>query len=130
MPNKSGLPTGAEITEMVKATFGTDHPTPEQLRYVMTMLQPSMYVSDHHRVKGHRFTFSVPGRNAEHAQSHRPWQRAIIDDMSPDKAVMKSRQLGLSEIGVAEMIWFADRYSEDSVKALYTFPKQTWGLVA
>lgn len=51
--------------------------------------------------------------------------------MSPDKAVMKSRQLGLSEIGVAEMIWFADRYSEDSVKALYTFPtiKQLEGFI-
>lgn len=35
---------------------------------------------------------------------------------------MKSRQLGLSEIGVAEMLWFADRYSEDAVKCLYAFP--------
>ena len=25
-------------------------------------------------------------------------------------------------MGVAEMIWFADRYSKDGVKALYTFP--------
>ena len=25
-------------------------------------------------------------------------------------------------MGVAEMLWFADRYSESGVKALYTFP--------
>lgn len=28
----------------------------------------------------------------------------------------------VSEIGVAEMLWFADRYSEDAVKCLYAFP--------
>ncbi|WXX03379.1 terminase large subunit [Brochothrix phage BtpYZU04] len=36
---------------------------------------------------------------------------------------MKSRQLGLSEIGVAEMLWFADRYSANKVKCMYAFPR-------
>lgn len=119
---KNNLPSGAEITAMVKNTFGTNNPTPEQLRYVMTMLQPSSYILDKHEIRGHGLTFSIPGRDSSKAQSHRPWQKAIIDDKSTDKIVMKSRQLGLSEIGVAEMIWFVDRYSEDAVKALYTFP--------
>ena len=46
----------------------------------------------------------------------------IVNDQAPDKVIIKSRQLGLSEIGVAEMLWFADRYSEFNVKCLYTFP--------
>lgn len=35
---------------------------------------------------------------------------------------MKSRQLGLSEMGVGEMLHFADTYSAFSPKCLYTFP--------
>jgi len=46
----------------------------------------------------------------------------IINDQHKDKIVIKSRQLGLSEIGVAEMIWFADTHSYAGVKCLYTFP--------
>ena len=42
----------------------------------------------------------------------------IVNDQAPDKVIIKSRQLGLSEIGVAEMLWFADRYSEYNVKCL------------
>ena len=47
----------------------------------------------------------------------------IINDQHPNKVVIKSRQLGLSEISAAESLWFADRYSEEAVKVLYTFPK-------
>ena len=42
----------------------------------------------------------------------------IVNDQAQDKVIIKSRQLGLSEIGVAEMLWFADRYSEYNVKCL------------
>ena len=35
----------------------------------------------------------------------------------------ESNGIIVSEIGVAEMLWFADRYSEYNVKCLYTFPK-------
>lgn len=48
---------------------------------------------------------------------------AIINDQHPNKVVMKSRQLGLSEMHAAESLWFVDRYSEENVKALYAFPK-------
>ena len=34
----------------------------------------------------------------------------------------ESNGIIVSEIGVAEMLWFADRYSEYNVKCLYTFP--------
>lgn len=46
----------------------------------------------------------------------------IINDQHPNKVVMKSRQLGLSEMHAAETLWFVDTHSEFSVKALYAFP--------
>ena len=45
------------------------------------------------------------------------------NDTHPNKAVIKSRQLGLSEMSVMEMVHFADMYSFKNVKCLYTFPK-------
>jgi len=111
-----------ELTRVAKQTFKTNTVTMEQLKYVITMLTPSAYLLAHHTVKGHPFTFSIPNRDSSRAISHRPWQIDIVNDQHPNKVVEKSRQLGLSEISVAEMLWFADRYSEDKIKALYTFP--------
>ena len=48
----------------------------------------------------------------------------IVNDTHPNKAVIKSRQLGLSEMSVMEMVHFADMYSYKSPKCLYTFPKR------
>ncbi len=122
--NKSTLPvTNEELIKYAKLTFGTEHPTTAQLKYVMTMLVPSLYLLDHHRIHGHPITFNIPNRDMTKAQSHRPWQVQILNDQHRNKVIIKSRQLGLSEIGVAEVIWFSDRYSEEAVKALYTFPK-------
>lgn len=112
-----------KLLEVAKLTFDTDRPTAEQLKYVMTMYVPSMYLLAHHSVHGHPITFSIPNRDSSKAQSHRPWQIDIINDQSKDKVVIKSRQLGLSEMHAAESLWFADSHSEDAVKVLYTFPK-------
>ena len=111
-----------KLLEVAKLTFDTDKPTAEQLKYVMTMYIPSMYLLAHHSVHGHPITFSIPNRDSSKAQSHRPWQIDIINDQSRDKVVIKSRQLGLSEMHAAESLWFADSHSEDAVKVLYTFP--------
>ena len=117
------IPVSAEeLVKYTKLTFNTDNPTTAQMKYVMTSLVPSMYLLEHHRIHGHPITFNVPNRDITKAQSHRPWQIAILNDQHPNKVIIKSRQLGLSEIGVAEVIWFADRHSEDEIKALYTFP--------
>ena len=45
----------------------------------------------------------------------------IVNDTHPNKVVIKSRQLGLSEMGVMEMVHFADLHSYANVKCLYTF---------
>lgn len=114
---------GETLQRMARATFETDKITPEQLRYVLTMSVPSAYLLAYHTVKGHPITFSIPNRDSSKAVAHRPWQTDLINDQHPNKVVMKSRQLGLSEIGVAEMLWFADRYSANKVKCMYAFPR-------
>lgn len=113
---------GKLITAVAKQTFGKTKLTKDELTYILTQLNPSSYLLKNHRVKNHPITFHVSGHDSTRAQAHRPWQVDLINDQHPDKAVMKSRQLGLSEIGVAEMIHFADIHSYAAVKCLYTFP--------
>lgn len=114
---------GKRVAEIAKRTFGTDKITREQLDYILTMLNPSSYILKYHKVKGHPITFHIGGHDSTRAQAHRPWQVGIINDQHEDKIVIKSRQLGLSEVGVAEMIHFADTHSYAGVKCLYTFPR-------
>lgn len=52
---------------------------------------------------------------------HRPWQQQILDDTHPNKVVEKSRQLGMSEIGMTEVLHFL--ITRDSTKAMYIFPR-------
>lgn len=82
---------------------------------------PHLYLLKHYTIRGKPITFDIKGKNEKLARNHRPWQTAIIDDQHPDKVIRKSRQLGLSEIGVAENLWFADVH--DNVKTMYTFPR-------
>ena len=121
--------TGEQLYKIAQRTFKVEKPSTAQLKYVMTMMVPSAYLLANHTVHGHPITFNIPGRDQEKAQSHRPWQVDIINDMHPNKVVMKSRQLGLSEMHAAETLWFVDTHSEFSVKALYAFPKQLWDLM-
>lgn len=113
---------GKLITNVAKQTFGRTKVTKEELAYLITMLNPSSYLLKHHTVKNHPITFHVSGRDSVRAMGHRPWQVDIINDQHPNKVIIKSRQLGLSEIGVAEMLHFADTHSYAGVKCLYTFP--------
>lgn len=114
---------GKELLKIARETFGTNNITREQLSWVLQMVNPSSYLLKNHTVKGQPFTFSIPNRDMNNAHSHRPWQTDIVNDFHKNKAVIKSRQLGLSEIGVAEMVHFADMNSYNRIKALYTFPK-------
>ena len=113
---------GAVVANVAKQTFGRTDLTKEELVYVLTLMNCSSYLLKHHKVKNHPITFHVSGRDVVRAQAHRPWQVAIINDTHPNKAVIKSRQLGLSEIGIGEMLHFADLHSYAGVKCLYTFP--------
>ncbi len=113
---------GKQLAQMAKDTYGTDKVTPEEISYLIDNLRPSTYLLRNHKIRNHPLTFVISGRNYANAMSHRPWQVQIINDPSPDLVVIKSRQLGLSEIGVGKLIQFTDTHSYDRVKALYTFP--------
>lgn len=89
------LVSGTDMFKMAQETFGVKEVTPEQLKYVISMEIPSMYLLQNHTVKGHKLTFSIPNREITKAQSHRPWQVDVINDKHHNKAIMKSRQLGL-----------------------------------
>lgn len=110
------------IAKMAKEMYGTDKITTAQLAYITDMLTPSTYLLRNHSVRNHPITFMISGRDQQKAQAHRPWQVKIINDQHRTKAVIKSRQLGLSEMGVGTMLHFADTHSYDAVKCLYTFP--------
>lgn len=114
---------GKQLLAMCTDMFGTDKPTAEQLGYVMDMLKPSSYLLRNHTIKGNPMTFYVSDRNKEKALAHRPWQVGIINDNHRNLAVIKSRQLGISEIGVGKLLHFVDTHNYDRVKALYAFPK-------
>jgi hypothetical protein len=82
---------------------------------------PELYLLEYYTIRGKPITFNIQNRNEKRARGHRPWQVQIINDSHPDKVVQKSRQLGLSEMGVAENIHFCD--VNENVKSLYTFPR-------
>ena len=52
---------------------------------------------------------------------HRPWQQGILDDNHPNKVVEKSRQLGMSEVGMTEILHFL--ITRNNTKAMYIFPR-------
>lgn len=114
--------TGKELAKIAEETFGRKRITAKELAYVSDMMTPSSYLLRNHRVRNHPITFFVSGHNSEKAVAHRPWQTQIINDTHKQKAIIKSRQLGLSEMGVGSMLHFADTRSYAAVKCLYTFP--------
>lgn len=118
--NKNGY-SGTDLTKIAKSTYGnSDKITTEQLANLMDNLVPSNYLLKHHYVNNgkQRFIFNVPNRDKSKWLSHRPWQKQIVDDQYKDKVIIKSRQLGLSEIGVASMLQWADTHSYAGVKCL------------
>lgn len=70
----------------------------------------------------HRLIHGLPMRffSKKDLFCHRPWLIAPLDDLSKDVVVMKSRQLGFTEIMLSKAIWFA---SLIGVTIVYTMPK-------
>lgn len=82
---------------------------------------PSLYALEYYRIRGKPITFNILNRNEKRARGHRPWQCAIVDDTHKDKIVRKSRQLGLSEMGMLENLQFVD--ANNNTKSMLTFPR-------
>lgn len=77
---------------------------------------PSLWALKYKTINGKRTTFTSADKF-----KHRPWQQAILDDPHPNKVVEKSRQLGLSEVGMTECLHFL--ITHEAVKAMYIFPR-------
>ncbi len=78
---------------------------------------PSLWALKFKKIKGKPTTFI----SSKSLFKHRPWQQAILDDVHPNKVIEKSRQLGLSEVGMTETLHFLIMH--DTTKAMYIFPR-------
>ena len=82
----------------------------------MMKMFPSLWALKYKTIKGKPTTFI-----SRDAHKHRPWQQAILDDPHPNKVIEKSRQLGLSEVGMTECLHFL--ICNHTTKAMYIFPR-------
>lgn len=73
-------------------------------------LSPSEWALKYRKIKGKQMSFD----------NHK-YQVPIIDDMSPKIVVEKAAQLGLSEIMLTKIFWWAD-YRKGRANVIYTFP--------
>ena len=78
---------------------------------------PSLWALKYKTIKNKPTTFT----SSKSPYKHRPWQQQILDDKHINKVVEKSRQLGLSEVGMTEVIHFL--IVHDASKAMYIFPR-------
>ena len=78
---------------------------------------PSLWALKYKTIKGKPTTYI----SSKNPFCHRPWQQAVLDDSHPNKIVEKSRQLGLSEVGMTEVLHFL--ITHDTTKAMYIFPR-------
>lgn len=90
----------------------------EAIQRAMINRDPVLWALRHRSIKGNPITFT----SNKSPLKHRPWQIDILRDIHPNKVIRKSRQLGLSEMGVTECIWFLDTHP--NTKAMYTFPRK------
>ena len=89
---------GKQLDKAIRDTFNLspgDPITTRQVNYMLQMLKPTNYLLAHHKIKGNPVTYSIPNHDETKALMHRPWQVDIINDMSQEVAIEKSRQLGL-----------------------------------
>lgn len=125
--------SGAQLTKLI-ADFYPDDPTPtaDKLDTVLTYLDPIMYYLKYYKIKGNSYVASVPDYNKQMAAAHRDWQMEILREATnvnrKEVTVLKSRQLGISEVGVMTLIYLMDTLSAEDLKFLYLFPKLiSWG---
>lgn len=122
---------GKQLVSMARDMFKlgpNDKISTDQLNYILGMSRPSNYLLQHHTINGKPLTFSVPDHDTTKALMHRPWQIGIVNAVNDqDICVIKSRQLGLSEVGIEMMLYWLDMHSYERGSGLYAFPKCTWG---
>lgn len=115
------------IKSLYKLPDDTTGFSEQQVNYALSLLSPINYALSYHSAKGHPLTFNVPNYDYSKAVGHRPWQMQILKDLTDvnkkEVNIIKSRQLGLSEVGVEALLYLSDVYSYDALKLLYAFPR-------
>lgn len=91
--------------------------TAEDIEKALVYKYASYFALKYKTIKGKPTTFI----STKNKFKHRPWQQQILDDTHPNKVIEKSRQLGMSEIGMTEVLHFL--ITRDSTKAMYIFPR-------
>lgn len=99
-------------------------PTAQEILDYNIYHRPSIWAQYYTRLKGepYRFERLLPDGKPDlsRPQLQRKFLQQPLDDQHPWKATQKARQLGLSENGVRETLWFADTH--DFTKQVYLFP--------
>ena len=101
--NDFQIPEGMSKLDALEKVFIMRYASIFALKYKTIKGKPTTYISKHNPFK------------------HRPWQQQILDDKHPNKVVEKSRQLGMSEVGMTEVLHFL--IMNDTTKAMYIFPR-------
>ena len=123
-----GLPyskfDGKYIVTLLNRTFGKqDSYSEEQFAYILDFLYPVNYALKHNRIGNNNMTISVPTRElALNASKNRPYQTQIINDVYPNIVVEKSRQIGMTTLGIIKALLWCDRFSRYGTSATYFFP--------
>lgn len=90
----------------------------EQIDAYLKKEYPSWWAMKYKKIKNKKLTFT----SKTNPFANRPWQEEILNDKHPNKIVQKSRQVGMSELAVTEVLWFADMHK--NVNIMYTFPTE------
>ena len=104
------------IMESIKDFNLSESDQLHMLEDAFTRKFPSLWALKYKTIKGKPLTFV----STKNPYKCRPWQQAILDDSHPNKVVEKSRQLGLSELNVTEVLQFLATHPQ--TKIMYTFP--------
>src|SRR5579872_1249319 len=89
----------------------------------VSLQDPVTWGMNHRALKGQPYRFELSNaqrNNPELYNQHRPFLRQMLSDQTPNKCSEKSRQAGVSESAVTEVLWFLDTHH--ATKAIYVFP--------
>jgi len=77
----------------------------------------SVFARYYRYLRGKKLSYT----DTSNPHAFRPFLIAIMDDRHPDKVVKKSRQVGMSEAQINEVLWFVATHPY--VNVVYTFPR-------
>lgn len=109
---------------LIKGDEVVAKPSPHDILQYNVYTRPSIWAQYYTRLKGQPYRFELHKQDGtidfSKPQLQRKFLQQPLDDQHPWKSTQKARQLGLSENGVRETLWFADTH--DYTKQVYLFP--------